>query len=278
MYQSTQAYKYSFFMFIPLLLITFFLFYNDVTFDNKFTILLVAVTLTYSLFIGIILRLIENRFMKVREYLSLINANMVSLYNLSKLGPDKFFKAITEAIDTYLIMEIESRLKDSWKTQDSAYRFFQSLNQFHFHKEVDNHLRSHSMGIIVTFATNREMVELYSQKILTGMVRNLYWAINVVTLTIFFIATLSLSHIYSLLFIVYFFFFIYFMHFIKDLDDMNVGELSAKHYNRKQLFDLIQRPPFCANSLYLQYNVYNLFKGDVYRIRNLSGDIVEKTY
>ncbi len=278
MYESTNAHKYSLFAFIPLLLVAFFFFYRDVTFDNTFSILLVAVTLTYSLFIGIILRLIENRYVKVREHLSFINANLVSLYNLAKLSPERFFHAITDAIDMYLITEIEARLKESWKTQEVAYRFFQSLKYFTIRQNTDNHLRSQITSIMVNFATNREIVELYSHKILTGNVRLIYWAINIITLTIFFLATLSLSHIYALLFIVYFFFFIYFMYFIKDIDDMNLGELSVKHYNRKQLFELIGKAPFCANHRYLQYNVYTLFKGQKYRIRDFNGKVVERIF
>ncbi|GEM_PF-3125733 len=276
MYESIKAHKYAFLVFFFIFVTAFIVFYDNIIIDSKFATLLVSVTLTYTLFNSILLWLIENRYIKVREQLALINSKMQYLYHLAYMSNKEFFESFKKALDNYIIAEVEFSLKGYQKTQERSNELFYSLDQFKMTSKKSPAIFNNMVNVLFRFLDNRETIELYSRKILIGQMKFLYNLLTFSTLFIFLIAVLTLNSIYSFIFVIYLFFFIYFTYFIKDIDNLNLDKLFTRHQSRKQLFDLLNLPPFCPNEKYLKYNVYNLKIGDKYRIRDEKGKIVVK--
>ena len=277
MYSTIKAHKYAFSFFIFIIIVSFFLFYEKLILDKSFSTLLVSVTLTYSLFLGLLLWLIENRYSKIRENMALVNSKIQMLYALGKQCNKEFFEELKKSIDNYLVSEIEHNFVFFEKNQGAFHNLISSLEKYKA-TDINKPLFGSIIGVIGGFSDAREMAELYSKKIITGQIKILYNLLTFITIFIFVFAILSSNSQYSFVFIIYLFFFVYFTYFIKDIDNMNVGKISVKHHNRKQLFEMLGQPPFCANQKFVRYNAYNLKRGERYRIRDIHGKITMRVY
>ncbi|MEK6862280.1 MAG: hypothetical protein AABY07_10035 [Nanoarchaeota archaeon] len=279
MYGTLKSHRYALVAFFIVFIIFDIFFFHEINLDPKFNTLLIAVTLTYSLFIGLILFLIENRYIKVRESLSLLNSKLQAIFNLSNdFGDKKFADSIRKTIDRYLVCEIEANIDDYNKTQPISYEFYKCLENIKIKDNYKSRIFSNIVTSIVDLSDHREIIELYSKKVLTVPINMLYNFITFITIIIFMISILTLKTYISFIFILYLFFFIYFTYLIKDIDDLNIDKLSLKHSNRKQLFDLIGTLPFCGNEKFIRFNVYGLKRGDKYRMHDSNGKIIVRTF
>lgn len=168
MYDTLKSHRYALVAFFIVFITFDIFFFHEINLDPKFNTLLIAVTLTYSLFIGLILFLIENRYIKVRESLSLLNSKLQAIFNLSNdFGDKKFADSIRKTIDRYLVCEIEVNIDDYNKTQPISYEFYKCLENIKIKDNYKSRIFSNIVTSIVDLSDHREIIELYSKKLFT---------------------------------------------------------------------------------------------------------------
>ena len=278
MYERIRAHKYSVLLFGLIAIISIVLFKENLDIGPTFTTLLVSVTLTYSLFMSVILWLIQTRFVRVRDKQAIMFARFQSMLQLSKLVSPSFHKKAIAKIDNFIIGMTEHKLRAYTETEKISYEFYELLNELDVHVKKQELIFARLVNIFITISESREIIELYRKRVLSDHLKTLYAAINMLTIVIFTISISTVGTIYAAIFIVYLFFFIYFSYFVKEIDDLRFGVMVAKHDNTMQLYEALQKPPYFPDVAYIYHHDLNIRNGAKIRIKDKTGKIVTTTF
>jgi len=198
------------------------------------------VTFIYGFFISSLFKFVEHKYTEFKRNLGMVSANLQSFYNMALLSRDEKLKKRVKPALIKFITSLKDLKPDKYCENECLINeLFQTLNGYNIRNKADVNLHSRILQSLCSIASNREELEIFGYKYLSGEIKLLFTifpfllALIILTVTKYNPYVLAIGIILIAVIIVT-------SLLIVDMDNLSYGDYRINKENLGQLLKFIE--------------------------------------
>ena len=198
------------------------------------------VTFIYGFFINSLFKFVEHKYTQFKLNLGMLSANIQSLYNMVLLSDDMKLKEKVKQNLTNFVISLKELKPDKYgENQCLVNDLFQTFKYYRIKNKTDVNLHSRILQSLCSIASNREELEIFGYRYLTGEIKLLF-IIFPFLLAIIILAITKYNAYVLLIGIVLIAVLIVTSVLIFDMDNLSYGDYRINKENLTQLLKFIE--------------------------------------
>jgi hypothetical protein len=199
------------------------------------------ITFIYGFFLSSMFKFVEDKYIKFSSNIGMLSSNIQSLYNLVLLANDNKLRLKVRGALVKFIESIKALKPDKYgQSQDVVNELFQIFKNFKIRTKNDTNIHSRILHCIMLISSDREEIEVFGHRYLTGELKLLFLSFPVILSMIILAVTMYNPYV-LIVGIVLILVIILTSYLLLDMDNLSYGEYKMNKENLNSLLEFIQK-------------------------------------